>query len=146
MFSSPFHPKIFGFWSIILQNRTKHHAKFLAKRYPFSVLDFGLKRSKKPKSQKVLTHLMKNLAFWMELNTHMKILVFCILSFQSSCYFAFCIPWGTKHNLSRISHRFSATVPHDRTGNERVLQLEKGKKPKVRQFIFFFTLEAIFHE
>jgi hypothetical protein len=59
MFSSPFHPKIFGFWSIILQNRTKHHAKFLAKRYSFSVLDFGLKRSKKPKSQKVLTHHMK---------------------------------------------------------------------------------------
>jgi hypothetical protein len=37
-----------------LQNRTKHQAKFLAKRYPFSILDFGLKRpkkkAKKPKS------------------------------------------------------------------------------------------------
>jgi hypothetical protein len=33
-----------------LQNGTKHHANFLAKRYPFSILDFGLKRLKKPKS------------------------------------------------------------------------------------------------
>jgi hypothetical protein len=45
-----------------LQNGTKHHAKFLAKRHPFSILDFGLKRQKK-KSQKTLTHPMKNLAF-----------------------------------------------------------------------------------
>jgi hypothetical protein len=34
-----------------LQNGTKHHTKFLAKRYQFSILDFGLKRpKKKPKS------------------------------------------------------------------------------------------------
>jgi hypothetical protein len=46
---------------------------------------------------------MKNLAFWMELNTPMKILAFCISSFQSSWYFVFCIPWGTKHSLSKIS-------------------------------------------
>jgi hypothetical protein len=51
-----------------LQNGTKYCAKFLAKRYPFSTVDFGLKRPKK-KSQKVLTHPIKNLAFWMELNT-----------------------------------------------------------------------------
>jgi hypothetical protein len=51
VFSSPFHPKNFGFWSIILQYETKHHAKFLAKRYLFFILDFGLKRAKKkPKS------------------------------------------------------------------------------------------------
>jgi hypothetical protein len=56
---------------------------------------------KKPKSQKALTHHMKKLAFWMELNTPMKILAFCISSFQSSWHFAFCIPWGTKHSLSR---------------------------------------------
>jgi hypothetical protein len=37
----------------------------------------------------------------MELNTPMKILAFCISSFQSSWHFAFCIPWGTKHSLSR---------------------------------------------
>jgi hypothetical protein len=86
VFSSPFHPKNFGFWLIILQNGTKHNAKFLAKRYPFSILDFGLK---KPKSQKALTHLMKNLAFWMKLNTPMKILAFCISSFQNSWHFAF---------------------------------------------------------
>jgi hypothetical protein len=85
VFSSPFYPKKFGFWSIILQNGTKHHANFLAKRYPFSILDFGLKRpKKKPKSQKAFTHPMKNLAFWMELRTLMKILAFYISSFQSS--------------------------------------------------------------
>jgi hypothetical protein len=90
VFSSPFYLKIFGFWPIILQNGTKHHAKFLAKRYPFFILDFGIKRQKKKsKSQKALTHPMKNLAFWMELNTPMKILAFCILSFQSSWHFAF---------------------------------------------------------
>jgi hypothetical protein len=31
--------------------------------YLFSILDFGLKRGKKPKNQKALTHPMKNLAF-----------------------------------------------------------------------------------
>jgi hypothetical protein len=56
-----------------------YHAKILAKRYPFSILNFGLKRIKK--SQKALTHSMKNLAFWMELNTPMKILAFCISLF-----------------------------------------------------------------
>jgi hypothetical protein len=37
-----------------LQNETKHHVKFLVKKYPSSILDFGLKRqkkkAKKPKS------------------------------------------------------------------------------------------------
>jgi hypothetical protein len=32
-----------------LQNKTKYHVKFLAKRWLFSILDFGLKRQKKPK-------------------------------------------------------------------------------------------------
>jgi hypothetical protein len=32
---------------------------------------------------------MKNLAFWMKLNTPIKILAFYISSFQSSWYFAF---------------------------------------------------------
>jgi hypothetical protein len=48
VFSSPFHPKNFGFWSTILQNGTKHHANFLAKRYQFSILDFGAKKLKSP--------------------------------------------------------------------------------------------------
>jgi hypothetical protein len=52
VFNSPFHPKNFGFWPIILQNEIKHHAKFLAKRYPFSILDFSLKRPKKSKKPK----------------------------------------------------------------------------------------------
>jgi hypothetical protein len=44
----------FGFWPIILQNETKHNVNFLAKRYPFSILDFGLRGKKK--GQKALTH------------------------------------------------------------------------------------------
>jgi hypothetical protein len=35
-----------------LQNGTKHRAKFLAKRYPFFILDFDLKRQKKKKTKK----------------------------------------------------------------------------------------------
>jgi hypothetical protein len=90
VFSSLFYLKNFEFWLIILQNRTKHYAKILVKRHLFSILDFGLKRQKKkPKSQKSPTHPMKNLAFWMELNTPMKNLAFCISSFQSSWHFAF---------------------------------------------------------
>jgi hypothetical protein len=37
----------------------------------------------------------------MELNISMKILTFCISSFQSSWHFAFCISWGTKHSLTQ---------------------------------------------
>jgi hypothetical protein len=52
VFSSPFHPKNFGFWPIILQNGTKHHAKKKAKKpkipHPphekFDILD-GTKRT-----------------------------------------------------------------------------------------------------
>jgi hypothetical protein len=54
VFNSPFHLKNFGFSPIILQNETKHHAKFLAKKYLFFILDFGLKRLKKPKSPRPL--------------------------------------------------------------------------------------------
>jgi hypothetical protein len=54
VFSSPFHLKKIRFWPIILQNGTKHHAKILAKRYSFSILDFwpqeAKKRAKKPRS------------------------------------------------------------------------------------------------
>jgi hypothetical protein len=56
VFSSSFHPKNFGFWPIILQNGTKHHAKFLAKRYPFSILDFGVKRAKKKAKKPKIPH------------------------------------------------------------------------------------------
>jgi hypothetical protein len=53
-----------GFDPSFLQNGTKHHTKFLAKKYPFSILDFGLKRQKKkPKNLKTLTHPIKNLTF-----------------------------------------------------------------------------------
>jgi hypothetical protein len=56
VFSSHFIQKNFGFWSIILQNRTKHHAKFLAKRYLFFILDFGLKRQKKKSKEQKSSH------------------------------------------------------------------------------------------
>jgi hypothetical protein len=49
MFTSPFSPKKFGFWSNVLQNGTKHNAKILAKRWLFFILDFDLKRLKKSK-------------------------------------------------------------------------------------------------
>jgi hypothetical protein len=52
VFSFPFYPKNFGFWPIILQNETKHHAKFLVKRYLFSILDFDLKMPKNAKKPK----------------------------------------------------------------------------------------------
>jgi hypothetical protein len=45
------------------------------------ILHFGFWPQEEKKSQKALTHSMKNLAFWMELNTPMKILAFCISSF-----------------------------------------------------------------
>jgi hypothetical protein len=64
VFSSLFHSKNFGFWSIILQNGTKHHAKIFGKKA--SILHFGFwsqEAKKKPKSQKALTHPIKNLAF-----------------------------------------------------------------------------------
>jgi hypothetical protein len=62
-----------------LQNETKHHAKFLAKRYPFSILDFGLKRpKKKPKSP----HPPHEKFGILNGTKHtMKILAFCISSF-----------------------------------------------------------------
>jgi hypothetical protein len=51
VFSFPFHLKNFGFWLIILQNRTKHHAKFFTKRYPFFILaSREKKKAKKPKT------------------------------------------------------------------------------------------------
>jgi hypothetical protein len=52
---------------------------------------------------------MKNLAFWIKLKSSIKILAFCILSFQSSCHFAFCISWGTKHSLNS-TERLSSLV------------------------------------
>ena len=55
------------FWSIILQNETKHHAKILVKEWLFSILEFGNKKQKKSKkkSQEALMRTI-NYAFWME--------------------------------------------------------------------------------
>jgi hypothetical protein len=78
--------KTFEFWFIILQNGTKHHINFLAKRYLFSILDFGLKRLKKPKSP---YPPYEKFGILDEPNTPIKILAFCISSFQSSWHFAF---------------------------------------------------------
>jgi hypothetical protein len=54
---------------------------------------------------------MKNLAFWIKLNTHIKFLAFYISSFQNSWHFALCILRPTKHNLTGESH------PNLRLGN-----------------------------
>jgi hypothetical protein len=54
----------------------------------------GKKKAKKPSR----TH--EKFDILDELNTLMKILVFYILSFQSSWHFAFYILWGTKHSHS----------------------------------------------
>ena len=44
-----------------------------------------------------------NSTFWMKLNIILQILIFYILSFRSSWYFVFCIPWGTGPYLSAQS-------------------------------------------
>jgi hypothetical protein len=85
--SSLFHPKKIGFSSIILQNGTKHHAKFLTKRHSFFILDFGLKRQKKKPKSSHPPH--KKFGILVGTNTPMKILAFCISSFQNNWYFAF---------------------------------------------------------
>jgi hypothetical protein len=98
VFGSLFHLKNFGFWPIILQNGTKQHAKFLTKRYSFSILDFDLKRQKK--KSKSLHSPHEKFSILDGTKHTMKILTFCISSFQSSWHFAFCIPRETKHSLS----------------------------------------------
>jgi hypothetical protein len=51
VFSFPFHPKFFGFWSIILQNGTKHHAFFFWKKGIHSLFwILASRRKKKTKS------------------------------------------------------------------------------------------------
>jgi hypothetical protein len=98
VFSFPFYPKNFRFWPIILQNGTKHHAKIFWQKgihSPFWIL--ASRDKKKPKNPHPP---VKNLTFWMELNTPMKILAFCISSFQSSWHFTFCISWEIKHSLT----------------------------------------------
>ena len=99
MFSSYFFPKKFGFWSIILQNRTKHHANFLAKSSysPFWILAL---KNLKWASRDFMRII--NSAFWTELNMTLKILVLCISSLQSSWHFVFWILWETKHPLNNL--------------------------------------------
>jgi len=77
---------------MILQNRTKQHAKFLAKKWLFPIMDFGLKYPKKNPNepQEVLMRSI-NYVFWMELNITLKILSFYIPSFHSSWHFVFYI-------------------------------------------------------
>jgi hypothetical protein len=48
VFSFHFFPKFFRFWSIILQNGTKHHAEFLAK---VVIIHFGFWSQGVKKSQ-----------------------------------------------------------------------------------------------
>jgi hypothetical protein len=53
-----------------LQNKTKHHIKFLVKRYSFSILDFDLKRPKKAKKPKSSYPPHEKFGILDELNTH----------------------------------------------------------------------------
>jgi hypothetical protein len=57
---SHFTEKFLGFGPLFCKIELNTMQIFLAKMYPFSILDFGLTRQKKKaKSQKVLAHLMK---------------------------------------------------------------------------------------
>jgi len=86
-----------------LQNGTKYHANFLAKKVV--ILHFGFwpqeKKKTKKEPQEALMRAI-NSAFWMELNMTLKILAFYISSLQSSWHFAFWILWGTKDPLSQF--------------------------------------------
>jgi hypothetical protein len=98
MFSFHFTQKKLGFGLSFCRMKLNTMQNFWQK---VSILHFGFwPQEIKKKSKKTLTHPMKNLTFWMELNTPIKFLAFCISSFQSSWHFAFCILWGTKHSLS----------------------------------------------
>ena len=68
---------------------------------PFWIL--ASRGQKKPKEPQEALMRAINSAFWMELNITLKILAFCIPSFQSSWHFAFCILWGTKHPLNEMA-------------------------------------------
>jgi hypothetical protein len=48
-----FTQKILGFGPSFYKMKLNTMQKFLAKRYLFSILDFGLKRPKKPKAKKL---------------------------------------------------------------------------------------------
>jgi hypothetical protein len=74
--------------------------KILAKRYPFSILNFGLKRQKKkPKSSHPHHEKFDILD---GINTPMKIFAFCISSFQSSWHFAFHEELNTASVVERV--------------------------------------------
>jgi len=91
VFSFPPVPKNFGFGSLFYKMELKQ--KFWQKGgySPFWILE-----AKKKNPQKNLMRAI-NSVFWMELNMTLKILAFCIPSFQSNWYFVFCIFFGTKH-------------------------------------------------
>jgi hypothetical protein len=73
-----------------LQNGTKHHTKFLAKRYPFSILDFGLKRQKK-KAKKLKSPHLPHEKFGILDGTKHTHENFGILHFIIPKYLVFCI-------------------------------------------------------
>jgi hypothetical protein len=83
MFSSSSILKTFGFCSIILHNGINHHAKILAKSGHSSFWILASRGKKKSHKEALMRAI--NSAFWMKLNITLKILGFCIPSFQSSC-------------------------------------------------------------
>jgi hypothetical protein len=65
-----------------IDNGIKHYITFVTKMWLFSIFEFGLKRPKKnPAEPQEAIMRTVNYAFWMKLNTTLKILVFCISSF-----------------------------------------------------------------
>jgi hypothetical protein len=86
-----FTQKILGFGSSFYIIELNTMQIFWQKNIHSSFWILASRGKKSQKAKKTLTHPMKNLVFWMELNTLIKILAFCISSFQSSWYFAFCI-------------------------------------------------------
>ena len=77
VFNSPFTPKNSRFWSIILHNGTKHHAKFLAKS-GYSLFWILASRAKKKEPQEAIMRAI-NFAF----RINLIFLAFSISSFQS---------------------------------------------------------------
>jgi hypothetical protein len=73
-----------------LYNRTEHHANFFGKKVVILHFEFSPQwTKKKPKGASRGSHegnkfCILDSVFWMELNMTLKILPFCISSFQSS--------------------------------------------------------------
>jgi hypothetical protein len=94
VFNSPFTPKNSRFWSIILHNGTKHHAKFLAKS-GYSLFWILASRAKKKRASRGYNEGNK-------FRISDKPNFFGIFHFIIPKLLIFCIPWGIKQALKFI--------------------------------------------